>query len=99
MRWMAIRMRARFGVIRIALGEQAYAALAPAALRALVSDALTIDTIMRNAVAENSLNPHNIESVICKGILPLLYGTLGLDIAKAVVEQVIHMTRVGLGRR
>ena len=57
-----------------------------------------VDAMVRDAVAENSLNPQNIETAIRKGLLPLLFGTLGLDNAKQVVEQVIQITRVGLGQ-
>jgi len=49
-------------------------------------------------VAENSLNPQNIEAAIRKGLLPLLFTAMGLDRAKQVVEQVVQITRVGLGR-
>ena len=54
--------------------------------------------MVKDAVAENSLNPQNIEAAIRKGLLPLLFGSLGLDNAKQVVEQVIQITRIGLSR-
>ena len=57
-----------------------------------------MDSIVRDAVAENSLNPQNIEAAISKGLLPLLFGSLGLDNAKQVVEQVVQITRLGLSR-
>lgn len=87
--------RACFGAIRLALGEEAYAALEADAIDQLVEQAMAMDEIVRNAVAENSLNPHNIEAAIRKGLLPLLYENLGLTIAKEVVEQVIQITRAG----
>jgi len=91
--------RAYFGAMRLVLGEDAFAALDDAARSALVEQAVAIDGMVRTAVAENSLNPQNIEAAIRKGVLPLLFGTLGLDNAKAVVEQVIQITRVGLSRK
>ena len=90
--------KAYFGAIRLVLGEEAFAALDDAALSSLVAQAVTMDGIVRNAVAEHSINPQNIEAAIRNGLLPLLFGTLGLDHAKAVVEQVIQITRVGLSR-
>ena len=90
--------RAYFGAMRLVLGEEAFAALTQAARNTLVEQAVAIDGIARTAVAEHSLNPQNIEAAIRNGVLPMLFATLGLDNAKAVVEQVIQITRVGLGR-
>lgn len=90
--------KAYFGAIRLVLGDDAFAALSGEAVDSLVQQALAMDTVVRDAVAENSLNPQNIEAAIRKGLLPLLFGTLGLDNAKLVVEQVIQITRVGLSK-
>lgn len=90
--------RAYLGAVRLALGEDAFAALGATARNALVDQVMAMDGIVRKAVAENSLNPQNIEAAIRKGVLPLLFGMLGLDIAKTVVEQMIQITRVGLSR-
>lgn len=90
--------RAYFGAMRLVLGEQRFAALGDAARDTLVAQTTAIDGMVRNAVAENSLNPQNIEAAIRKGVLPMLFASLGLDDAKAVVEQVIQITRVGLSR-
>lgn len=90
--------RAYFGAIRLVLGEEAYAARDEAGRNALVEQAQVIDRVVRDAVAENSLNPQTIDAAIRKGLLPLLFGTLGLDNAKLVIEQVIQITRVGLSR-
>ncbi len=88
--------KAYFGAIRLALGEESFAALDPHAVERMVQQSLAIDTVVKDAVAENSLNPQNIEAAIRKGLLPLLFGSLGLDNAKQVVEQVIQITRIGL---
>lgn len=90
--------RAYFGAIRLVLGEDRFAALDEAVRQDLQEQAVSMDTTVRNAVAENSLNPQNIEAAIRKGVLPMLFASLGLDDAKAVVEQVIQITRVGLSR-
>lgn len=90
--------KAYFGAIRLVLGDQAFAELSAAALERLVQQSLAIDTVVKDAVAENSLNPQNIEAAIRKGLLPLLFGSFGLDNAKQVVEQVIQITRLGLSK-
>ncbi|MCY4745702.1 HsdR family type I site-specific deoxyribonuclease [Pelomonas sp. UHG3] len=90
--------KAYFGAIRLVLGEDSFAALESQALERLVQQSLAIDTVVKDAVAENSLNPQNIEAAIRKGLLPRLFGSLGLDNAKQVVEQVIQITRIGLSK-
>lgn len=90
--------QAYFGAMRLVLGEEAFGSLDEAARTSLVAKARQMDTIVRDAVAENSLNPQNIEAAIRKGLLPLLFAAFGLDRAKQVVEQVVQITRVGLGR-
>ena len=90
--------KAYFGAMRLVLGDEAFASLSGDVTDKLVQQAIAMDTVVRDAVAENSLNPQNIEAAIRKGLLPLLFGTLGLDNAKLVVEQVIQITRVGLSK-
>jgi type I restriction enzyme, R subunit len=93
-----LHAQAYFGALRLALGDEAFEALDTLARARMVERARQIDVIVRDAVAENSLNPQNIEAAIRKGLLPLLFTEMGLDIAKQVVEQVVQITRVGLGR-
>jgi len=90
--------RAYFGAMRLVMGEVDFNALTGAQRGDLADKARQMDAIVRDAVAENSLNPQNIEAAIRKGLLPLLFSSLGLDRAKQVVEQVVQITRVGLGR-
>lgn len=90
--------KAYYGLIRLVLGEEAFAEMTDAARQALIDYALEMDGIVRNAIAENSLNPQNIEAAIRKGLLPSLFALIGLENAKAVVEQVVQITRVGLSR-
>ena len=90
--------KAYFGAIRLVLGEEGFAELGPEAVERMVQQSLAIDAVVKDAVAENSLNPQNIEAAIRKSLLPLLFGTLGLDNAKQVVEQVIQITRIGLSK-
>lgn len=90
--------KAYFGAIRLVLGEEAFAALGADAAAGIVQQSLAMDVVVRDAVAENSLNSQNIEAAIRKGLLPLLFGTMGLDYAKQVVEQVVQITRIGLSK-
>ena len=87
--------RAWFGVCRMVLGEADFAA---GNATRLVDEAFAIDQVVRDAVAENSLNPQNIESAIRKALLPRLFAVMGLDRAKEAIDQVIRVTRVGLSR-
>lgn len=59
---------------------------------------LKIDAVVSDAVAENSLNPQNIEAAIRKGLLPLLFKPYGLDRAKVITEKVVEVTRIGIAR-
>jgi len=90
--------KAYYGAIRLVLGEEAFAATDAAAHKKIIDQALETDRVVRNAIAENSLNPQNIETAIRKGLLPKLFALVGLENAKSVVEQVIQITRVGLSR-
>ena len=61
----------------------------------------TVDDLVAVAVAENSINPQNIEADIRKKLLPLIFRECkafgaGMDQAKGVVEMVVQITRVGL---
>ncbi|MEA3545857.1 MAG: type I restriction endonuclease subunit R [Thermodesulfobacteriota bacterium] len=61
----------------------------------------TVDELVTTAVAENSINPQNIEADIRKKLLPLIFREskivgAGMDQAKGIVEMVVQITRVGL---
>ncbi|MCW8127885.1 type I restriction endonuclease subunit R [Microbulbifer halophilus] len=63
--------------------------------------AFVIDEIVEKSVAENSINPQNIEADIRKQLLPMMFKECkatggGMDQAKAIVEWVVQITRVGL---
>lgn len=87
--------RAYFGICRMVLGEDSFKALNPGSL---VKEAEGIDDVVKQAVAENSLNPQNIEAAIRKALLPKLFSLMGLDKAKEVIDQVIQVMRIGLAR-
>ena len=58
--------------------------------------ACKIEAIVAAAVAENSLNPVNIEAAVRKGVLPILFGLFGLDKAKSMTDEIVNITRIGL---
>ena len=77
------------------LGDKGFARSDP---EAWVKQALAIDDAVKLAVTAHSLNPQDIETSIRKALLPALFAEMGLEKAKAVIEQVIRVTRMGLGR-
>jgi type I restriction enzyme R subunit len=61
----------------------------------------TIDENVKTSVAENSINPQNIEDSIRRKLLPMMFEECraiggGVNQAKAIVELVVQITRVGL---
>lgn len=90
--------RAYFGAIRLELGEERMETMSDTERADMIDLALDIDRAVRDAIAENSLNPQGIEAAIRKSLLPRLFQLIGLDCARAVVEQVVQITRVGLSR-
>ena len=86
---------AYFGILRLVAGDEE----ALVANRAgHIAAAIEIEKAVQVAVAENSLNPQNIEAAIRKALLPMLFTLLGLDRAKQVIDQVVTVTRIGLSR-
>lgn len=63
---------AYYGAILLELGEDAMHAKRAAEATHLADLALTIDGVVRTAIAENSLNLHSIESQIRQTLLPHL---------------------------
>lgn len=66
-----------------------------------IAMAFKIDEVVNTAVAEHSINPQNIEAEIRKALLPFIFREcksvgVGMDQAKAIVEMVVQITRVGL---
>jgi type I restriction enzyme R subunit len=80
------------------LGEEAFNAMSPDEVQNYVDQAFAVDEIVDKAVAENSVNPQNIESEIRKFLLPRLFKLIGMDRAKEVIEHIVQITRVGLSK-
>lgn len=92
--------QAYFGVFKQTLPE-VFTAADQATQDQWVQLAFTLDAHVEQSVAEHSINPQNIEANIRKKLLPLLFKECkaiggGMDQAKAMVERVVQIVRVGL---
>jgi len=92
--------QAYFGVFKKVLPE-ALAVLDQQIQDKWVNVAFEIDQVVETSVAENSINPQNIEADIRKKLLPRMFQECkaiggGMDQAKKIVEMIIQITRVGL---
>ncbi len=86
---------AYFGIMRMVSGDEH---MLGANRESCIEMAFNIERAVHKAVAENSLNPQNIEAGIRKALLPILFGLVGLEDAKQVIEQIVTVTRIGLSR-
>ncbi|RLU00193.1 type I restriction endonuclease subunit R [Ketobacter sp.] len=92
--------QAYFGVFKKQLPE-ALAIMDQQVQDKWVKLAFEVDESVTTSVAENSINPQNIEADIRKKLLPLMFKECksvgsGMDQAKKIVEMVVQITRVGL---
>lgn len=89
--------KAYFGILRMALTENMIKARPEDDEETLVRLAAQIDRAVRDSVAENSLNPQSIEASIRTKLLPVLFPLTGLDCARTIVDQIVHVTRLAHG--
>jgi len=92
--------QAYFGVFKTTLPE-AFVLTSPQVQDKWVQLAFDVDQSVTNSVAENSINPQNIEADIRKKLLPRMFQECksvggGMDQAKQIVEMIVQITRVGL---
>ncbi|UAA38580.1 type I restriction endonuclease subunit R [Paraneptunicella aestuarii] len=90
--------QAYYGAFRLALGEE-LTHFDDETQASLITEAFEVENIVRDAVAENSLNPLGIESAIQRALLPRLFALVGLDRAQDIIEQVINIMRAGFNRK
>lgn len=90
--------KAYFGVFRLVIGDESVDARMGDTPDTLVQLALEIDETVSNVVAENTLNPAGIDAGIRKALLPDLFKRFGLDSANRLLDQIVHIVRVGLQR-
>ena len=65
--------------------------------------AFEVDDIIISAVAENSLNPQDIEKAVKTRLLPLLFAACreagaGMDQVHRITESLVQILRVGLNK-
>ena len=92
--------QAYFGVFKKMLPE-VFVTTDPQVQDKWIKLAFEVDQMVDVAVAENSINPQNIEADIRKKLLPLMFKECkaiggGMDQAKKIVEMVVQITRIGL---
>lgn len=92
--------QAYFGVFKKTLPE-AFAIQDQQVQDKWVKLAFEIEESVTTSVAENSINPQNIEADIRKKLLPRMFQECkaiggGMDQAKKIVEMIVQITRVGL---
>ncbi|TRW48928.1 type I restriction endonuclease subunit R [Aliidiomarina halalkaliphila] len=88
-----------YGVFKQNLPEE-FALMDEQSQEKWTSLAFKVDEIVSQSVAENSINPRNIEADIRKRLLPLIFAECkslggGIDQAKRIVESVVQIVRVG----
>lgn len=92
--------QAYFGVYKKVLPE-VFAVTDSQVIDKWVKLAFEVDQAVDISVAENSINPQNIEADIRKKLLPMMFKECkaiggGMDQAKRIVEMIVQITRVGL---
>ena len=92
--------QAYFGVFKKTLPE-VFAVSDPQVQDKWIKLAFEVEQSVETSVAENSINPQNIEADIRKKLLPRMFQECkgiggGMDQAKKIVEMVVQITRVGL---
>ncbi|HFI5335566.1 TPA: type I restriction endonuclease subunit R [Serratia liquefaciens] len=92
--------QAYFGVYKKVLPE-VFAVTDSQVIDKWVKFAFEVDQAVDISVAENSINPQNIEADIRKKLLPMMFKECkaiggGMDQAKKIVEMIVQIIRVGL---
>ncbi|MBM68149.1 MAG: DEAD/DEAH box helicase [Haliea sp.] len=88
--------KAYFGLFRLIAGDEAVDAGMAAEPETLISLARQIDETVHTVVAQNTLNPTGVDKGIRKALLPTLFQRFGLDKANRLLDQIVHIVRVGL---
>lgn len=84
------------GILRSAAGEAAFVAVAA---EQWAEVARRVDGVVQDALQEHSLNPRDIQAAVRQALLPNLFALMGLERAKAAIDQVIQAAGVDPPRR
>lgn len=85
--------RVWFGICRQVMGDEAMSVVHAAQW---VAQALAIDSVVHQAVAEHFLHPQDVEAAIRQALLPRLFDLMGLAKAREAIEKVLQVTRLAL---
>lgn len=88
--------KAYFGLFRLVAGDEAVDAGMADDPETLISLARQVDETVQTVVAQNTLNPTGVDKGIRKALLPTLFQRFGLDKANELLDQIVHIVRVGL---
>lgn len=91
--------RAYYGAMRMTLGDTEFAGMSKEEQSKVADEALGVEQIVEQAIAEHSLNQQDVEAAIRKGLLPRLFNSMGMEKAKEAIDAIVHIVRVGLSRR
>jgi len=89
--------QAYYGAFKLVLGDD-FPELEAEKGEELIQEAFEIDKVVNRAVAENSLNPVGIEQDVRKTLLPKLFSLIGLDKAKAMLDEIVQILRNGVAK-
>jgi len=94
--------QAYFGILKIHIGAYVVS-IDDAMSDRWVGLSFQIDQIITKAIAEHSINPHDIETEIRKNLLPMMFGEckktgLGMKQANTMIERIVQIVREGLNR-
>jgi len=89
--------QAYYGAFKLVLGDE-FPELEAEKGEELIQEAFEIDKVVNRAVAENSLNPVGIEQDVRKTLLPKLFSLIGLDKAKAMLDEIVQILRNGVAK-
>ncbi len=90
-------VQAYYGAFKLVLGDD-FTELEAEKGEELIQEAFEIDKVVNRAVAENSLNPVGIEQDVRKTLLPKLFSLIGLDKAKAMLDEIVQILRNGVAK-
>ncbi|UXN05114.1 type I restriction endonuclease subunit R [Bartonella sp. HY406] len=85
------RASAFYGILKLEFGDE----IDGEEKENYINLCFNLDDIVQKAVAENSLNSHNIDAAIKTQILPMLFKQFGLDKAKEIQNKILQIVHLG----
>jgi type I restriction enzyme R subunit len=79
-------------ILRSAAGDAGFEAVAA---ERWADEARRVQGVVQDALQEHSLNPRDIEAAVRQALLPRLFALMGLERARAAIDQMIRAAGVG----